>query len=120
MFFDIKQTQKGLFSADFSIVENEQIVGQMHLEGKMGSMEGQWQGAAFGKKFCMSYGKGNIQTGCKNVFRPYNIAFEEGIKGCVYQTEQKEGWFSKMEFHQLILDTMKYNMYPNWFWKRRK
>lgn len=117
MFFEVKQIQKELFTADFSVNKKDTVIGQMRIEGKLGSMEGKWKGSAFGKEFTLNYGKGNINVESKNVFRPYSVMLEDGIQGCIYQTEQKDGLFSKMEYHQLILDGIKYNVYPIGFGK---
>ena len=112
MFFEVKQTQKELFAADFHVMCVGEVVGQMHLEGTLGSMEGKLRGEAFGKELRMDYGKGSTAPDSKEVFRPYKIVLGEGKHGCVYQTSQKEGWFSKIDYHQLVLDGVIYNMYP--------
>lgn len=50
----INQTNKDLFSANFDIIENDEITGNLYLKGHLGTPEVKLTGKLFGKEFYMA------------------------------------------------------------------
>lgn len=112
MIFDLIQTGKEPFAADFQVMRGNVCCGNTRLSGKLGSMEGILDGQ-FGvdsvhMQRCTNRSVPNTST----VFRPYEILLNSGAFGYIYQTEQKNGWFDKFQFHQLQANGQYFNMYP--------
>lgn len=87
----IKQTNKDLYSANFDIIENEEIIGNLYLKGHLGTPEVKLTGKLFGKEFYMQRSK---QT--KEKFRPYSISENNDIVGEVYQADEVQSWWKRM------------------------
>ena len=102
----IKQTNKDLFSANFDIIENDEIIGNLYLKGHLGTPEVKLTGKLFDKEFYMERAKQ-----AKGKFRPYSISENNNIVGEVYQAEEKKGWFSSKAYTQCIYNGQEYNSY---------
>ena len=106
----LKQKDKKLFSANFEIIENNNIVGNISMEGKVGTMEVSLNGLLYEKKFnlkCLS----EIKTGNNKRFRPYNILENSNVIGQIYQTEFKRSIFSKYDYNKCFYKEQEYNLY---------
>lgn len=110
MIFEIVQSKKELFAANFDITRNHNNIGWLHLQGQLGSMEALWNGKVEDESFIMKDGRLNW-IAYKNAFRPYVFRWNNGEIGAVYQTEYKESVFSKISFHRLITKQYSYELY---------
>lgn len=106
----LKQKDKDLFSGNFEIIENEQVVGNISFNGKLSSMEVELNGILFGKDFSLKC-VNEILTGSNKKFRPYNIIENNNIVGEVYQTEYKKHIFSKYDYIKCFYNQKEYNLY---------
>lgn len=112
MYFELVQTNKELFAANFNIVEKDLIVGNMHLEGHLGSMEGAITISYNSKSISLTPGANGFEIQAKSPFRPYQILINGVAKGIICQTECKAGLFNKYDFHQIEMGNEIYEMYP--------
>lgn len=112
MYFELVQTNKELFAADFDIAENEMIIGNMHLEGHLGSREGAITITYSSYKISLKPEAKCFDIHAKSPFRPYQIVINGISKGVIYQTECKAGLFNKFDYHQIEMDGRIYEMYP--------
>lgn len=106
----LKQKVKDLFSGEFEIFNNNELVGNVSFEGKLNSMEANFIGTLFGKEFSLNC-VNEILTGSNKKFRPYNIIENNVIVGEVYQTEYKKNIFSKYDYIKCFCDQKEYNLY---------
>jgi len=106
----LKQKEKTLFGAEFEIIENDNIVGNVSLQGKVGTMEVSLAGILYNEKFslnCLS----EITTGNSKKFRQYNIFENNNIVGQIYQTEFKKNIFSRYSYNKCFYKKQEYNLY---------
>lgn len=106
----LKQQSKDLFSGEFEIFNNNELVGNVSFEGKLGSIEANFVGTIFGKDFSLKC-ENEILTGPNKKFRPYNIIVSDNIIGEVYQTEYKKNIFSKYDYIKCLYNQKEYNLY---------
>ena len=87
----IKQINKDLFSANFDIIENDEIIGNLYLKGHLGTPEVKLTGKLYDREFYMERTKQ-----AKGKFRPYSISENNNIVGEVYQAEEEQSWWKRM------------------------
>lgn len=87
----VKQINKELFEANFDIIENDVVVGNLHLKGHLGTPEVKLTGKLYDREFYMERIKQS-----KGKFRPYSISENNNIVGEVYQAEAEQSWWKKM------------------------
>lgn len=109
MIFNVIQTKKDLYAADF-VCGNSSCVGKMHLEGGLASMEGRWSIECFDRVWNMEIRR-KMSRGDK-IFRPYEILEYGETVGHVYQTYQKTGVFSRYDYHHMEYHGISYDMFP--------
>lgn len=117
MIFDFVQTIKEPYSAEFEIFRvphsnKYEFVGDMHLSGSLGSMEGVLDGHFLNASIHMQRCDKHNVPKIHSAFRPYKVLLSAKEFGSVYQTEQKSGWLNKFQFHQLQANGSTFNMYP--------
>lgn len=118
MILRVEQLNKELFSAQFHILRNGMEVGQMRVEGKLPSMEAKIWVSIFEKSYRLTYSGGLMKSAPLpnkegKSFRPYQIDSDvQGAVGNVYQIEKKEGWFTIIDFFEMIYFGMKCKLYP--------
>lgn len=117
MYCELVQQNKELFAADFNIVVSDTIVGNLHLEGMLGSMEVSVTGTYFDTHISMKHASKKTKIVANNPFRPYSISINNADNGYVYQTEFKKGLFNRYDFHQIQITHDVYDMYPIGFGK---
>lgn len=112
MTFDIVQNSKELFSACFELVCGGKKIGQMSLQGRLGSMEGVWTIQCFDKNITMEHcRRSNVNT-TQKVFRPYSVVIDSSNGGAVFQSRCKAGFLKSFDYNRLLLLGMSYDMYP--------
>ena len=106
------QQCKKLYAADFAVFHNGAAIGTLSMEGRLGSMEGEWSGTVMGRRISMKR--------CSGVpgFRPYEISVDGRVAGNVSQIEVKTGLFSRHQYHQLQLEGCGYQLYAVGLGKR--
>ena len=106
----IRQKDKELVSANFDIVENDEVIGNLYLKGHIATPEVRLTGKLFGKEFYMERTK---QT--KGKFRPYSISENNNIVGEVYQAEGEQSWWKRMlenkPYTKCLYNGQEYNSY---------
>ena len=118
MILRVEQLNKELFSANFHILQNGMEVGQVRVEGKIHTMEVKVWISIFEKSYTLQYSGGLLKSASlpnkeEKSFRPYQIdSGMHGKIGNVYQVEKKEGWFSIIDYLELIYSGLNYNAYP--------
>lgn len=118
MILKIEQIQKELFSADFRILHLNEVVGSIHVQGKLGSMEADMEIHFFQNIYKMHYVGGLIKSAPLpnrkgKAFRPYKITGINGeTAGSIFQVDQKEGWFTVIGYFEMNYKAHQYNLYP--------
>lgn len=105
-----KQKNKDFFSAEFDILENDNIIGKIFLKGKMSSIKVSLNGQVYGNEFTLKYAN-KILSGTNKRFFPYNILKDNNIVGEIFHTEFKKNIFSKYEYTKCIYNRKEYNLY---------
>lgn len=110
MILDIVQISKELFSAEFAIRTGSTPIGDIHLQGSLGSMEAEivlnYQDTCFGMVH-----EHLEQKPAKRVFRPYAIYADGAVIGVVYQSEEKLGLFKGYSFREMNFSGKSYRMF---------
>lgn len=91
----LKQKSKEMYSAEFEILENDNVVGQAFIKGKLSSMEAIVDGTFHNKNFSLRFSN-KVLTGSSKKFRPYNIIENENLTGEIFQTVFKKNFFLNM------------------------
>lgn len=118
MILRIEQIQKELFSAEFRIFHSDEIVGNIFVQGKLGSMETKIKVQFFEKNYEMEYAGGifkekKLPDKSGKAYRTYEIRdMLRQIVGEVSQIDKKEGWLSTISFFELLFGKQKYCLYP--------
>ena len=74
----LKQKNKDLYSGEFEIIDNNQVIGNIYFKGQLGSMEVSLNGSFYDKSF--SFERVNkFFPGPKKNFRPYNILEKNNV-----------------------------------------
>lgn len=99
------QRSKDLFAAEFQIVHNGACIGQIAMQGQMGSREGRWSGSIMGRSVVLS-------PNAKGAgFRPYDIQVDKRMVGSVAQIDKKTGLFSRYQYHEIQFEGRAYQLY---------
>lgn len=93
----LKQKNKEMYSAEFEILENDSVVGQVFINGKVGSIDAIVDGTFHNKNFSLKFAN-KVLPGSNKKFRPYNIIENKNITGETFQTVFKKNFFSKYEY----------------------
>lgn len=111
MILNIVQNSKDLFYASFVIKHGSVEIGHFFLQGKFGSMEARISGIINGESFEMAYGKTDrLKFG--KLFRPYVISELDKVNGVVYQTQSKDSWLKRFNYHQMKIQDNIYDLFP--------
>lgn len=102
----LKQIDKQLYGASFEIIEKNENIGTISLEGKLGSMEAYLNGKFNDVEFQFKY---NSSSGKK--FRIYDILEGNNKVGEIYQTRFKKNIFSSYDYVKCIYKDKEYNSY---------
>ncbi len=106
----LKQKSKDLFKAEFEILENDIVVGNIFLQGKLGSMEVELNLIIYNQNLSLKYSTDKTDKIIKK-FRPYSILQDNNIIGEMFQTEFRKNIFSKYDFNRCIYNNKEYNLY---------
>lgn len=106
----LKQKIKELYNAEFEILKNNNVVGNVFFDGNIGSMETRITGTFYEKNFSLEF-TNKILKGSNKKFRPYNIIENDSVTGEIYQTEFKKNIFSKYNYVKCIYENSEYNSY---------
>jgi len=96
----LKQKSKELFTAEFDIVKDENVIGNVFVQGKLTSMEAKTTIKLQGTEIVM-IPKMKLFTGR---YRSYNITINNALCGSIYQKKVKNGFFSSA-----YINTLEYN-----------
>lgn len=99
------QQRKDLYAADFRVVHNGTQVGELSMEGWMGSREGKWSGTVMGHQVNLAPSSGG------RGFRPYDIWVDGRTAGSVAQIDVKNGLFSRYQYHEIRIGGRTYELY---------
>lgn len=106
----LKQKSKEMYSAEFEILENDNVVGQAFIKGKLSSMEAIVDGTFHNKNFSLRFSN-KVLTGSSKKFRPYNIIENENLTGEIFQTVFKKNFFSKYEYIKCNYNKEEFKLY---------
>lgn len=106
----LKQKNKEMYSAEFEILENDIVIGQVFIKGKLGSMEAIIDGTFHNKNFSLKFAN-KILAGSSKKFRPYNIIENENITGEIFQTVFRKNLFSKYEYIKCNYNEEEFKLY---------
>lgn len=106
----LKQKSKEMYSAEFEILENDNVVGQAFIKGKLSSMEAIVDGTFHNKNFFLRFSN-KVLTGSSKKFRPYNIIENENLTGEIFQTVFKKNFFSKYEYIKCNYNKEEFKLY---------
>lgn len=90
----LKQKNKDLYSGEFEIIENNQVIGNIYFKGQLGSMEVSLNGSFYDKSFsfeCVN----KFFPGPKKNFRPYNILENNNVVGNIFSINNKKYFIFK-------------------------
>ena len=102
----LRQIDKDLFSATFEINEDTKTIGNVFLEGHLGTMEVSLSGQIYNNKFFLKY-----DGSSREKFRMYDILVNDNVVGEVYQTIFKKNIFSKYEYIKCVYENNEYCAY---------
>lgn len=108
MIVDLFQRKKEMTTADFEIVKNNEVLGNMHVEGKLFTRDGIMNGEYNGTKFLLK-SIPHFESG--KYYRPYSIQINDLNVGSVYQVEVKTGLFTNMCYHHLEINSETFKLY---------
>ena len=106
----LKQKNKEMYSAEFEILENDSVIGQAFIKGKLGSMEAIVDCTFHNKNLSLKFAN-KILTGSSKKFRPYNIIENENITGEIFQTVFRKNFFSKYEYIKCNYNEEEFKLY---------
>ena len=89
----LKQKNKDLYSGEFEIIDNNQIIGTISFEGQLGSMEVNLNGSFYDKTFSFEC-TNKLFAGTKKKFRTYNILENNNVVGNIFRSMIKNSLFS--------------------------
>ena len=88
-----KQKNKELYSAEFEILENNNVIGNVYVKGKLGSMYVNIVGTFRGEDFSLVFANEILKYSSKKS-RRYNIIENNNVVGEIFQTVFKKNIFS--------------------------
>lgn len=106
----LKQKNKEMYSAEFEILENDSVVGQVFINGKVGSTDAIVDGTFHNKNFSLKFAN-KVLPGSNKKFRPYNIIENKNITGETFQTVFKKNFFSKYEYIKCNYNEEEFKLY---------
>lgn len=106
----LKQKNKEMYSAEFEILENDSVVGQVFINGKVGSIDAIVDGTFYNKNFSLKFAN-KVLPGSNKKFRPYNIIENKNITGETFQTVFKKNFFSKYEYIKCNYNEEEFKLY---------
>lgn len=106
----LKQKNKEMYSAEFEILENDSVVGQVFINGKVGSIDAIVDGTFHNKNLSLKFAN-KVLPGSNKKFRPYNIIENKNITGETFQTVFKKNFFSKYEYIKCNYNEEKFKLY---------
>ena len=106
----LKQKTKDLFSGNFEIYENDNIIGEINFEGQLGSMEVSLNGSFYDKTFSFEC-TNKLFPGTKKKFRTYNILENNNIVGNIFRSMIKNSFFLRTFYFDLIYNNKEYLSY---------
>lgn len=112
MYFELKQTARTLFSADFEIIVDETLIGKAHVEGKLASHNYVIDGVLYSERFSLHVDKQPALYGIENCNRSYTLSINRIPCGSVYLSRCKDGLFNYFCIYKLMLRDKQYEMYP--------
>lgn len=111
MLIEIIQKNKNLFEANFEIISNDNILGEINVKGKLESMEVSLNGIYNNIPFEFKYNGGVLFKTKDKKYRPYQIIKNNDTIGEIYQTNKKTGLFSNYDYNTLFYNNNIYNEY---------
>ena len=106
----LKQKNKEMYSVEFEILENDSVIGQVFIKGKLGSMDAIVNGTFHNKNFSLKFAN-KVLPGSNKKFRPYNIIENKNITGEIFQTIFKKNFFSKYEYIKCNYNEEEFKLY---------
>lgn len=107
----IKQDKKELFSAHFSVYNENAKIGTMSFQGKISSPESLVNVMLQGKDITLQR-EARAQKRGNDPYRPYEIAFKGSRVGEVFQATKKTGLFKSFGYQYANINNIEYFMYP--------
>lgn len=100
----IKQTSKELYSANFEILEDNKLIGNLFLKGHIGSRDADVGGELYNQEVNLKY----------NSFskRLYNIIENNNVVGKIYQIKRKTGFLGASYEPKIEYMGNEYFVYP--------
>jgi hypothetical protein len=106
----LKQKNKDLYSGEFEIFNQEELIGNIWFNGSIDSMEANISGTFYDKKISLNF-VSKILTGTNKKFRPYKIIENNNIEGEIFHTEYKKNIFSKYGYTKCLHNQKEYELY---------
>ena len=100
----LKQKSKELYTADFDIIKDENIIGNVFVQGRIGSMEARTTIKLPNAEIVMEP-RGRAS---RNQYRLYNITINNDEHGYIYQRKYKTGFLAWEYKHVLEYDGNEY------------
>ena len=107
----LKQKNKDLYSGEFEIIDNNQVIGNIYFKGQLGSMEVSLNGSFYDKSFFFFF-VNKFFPGPKKNFRPYNILENNNVVGNIFQSIIKNTLFLRSYYHLCTYNNKEYISYP--------
>lgn len=116
MILEVRQTKKELFSAAFEILHKKEMVGNIEVNGKIGSMEAEIRINLFDNEYSLKYAGGLLKEkrlgkGYRS-YRTYTINNETNHRGTVYQVDWKQKMFLTTSYYEMEYRRLCYHSYP--------
>ena len=106
----LKQKNKDLYSGEFEIIENNQVIGNIYFKGQLGSMEVSLNGSFYDKSFSFEC-TNKLFAGTKKKFRTYNILENNNVVGNIFRSMIKNSLFLRTFYFNLTYNNKEYLSY---------
>lgn len=107
----LKQETRDLFAASFSILCDNERIGGVDVQGKLGSPESIVSVTLLTENVVLRR-EHKVDKKGNDAYRPYEILSNERKRGEVYQATKKKGLFKSYGYQYACLDNIEYSMFP--------
>ena len=107
----LKQETRDLFEASFSIIDNSGKIGNVYVQGKLGTPESIVSISLFNETIVLRR-EHKVDKKGNDAYRPYEILTSERKRGEVYQATKKKGLFKSFGYQYACMDNIEFSMFP--------
>lgn len=115
MIIEMTNTSKEMFTSDFILTRKGEQIGEFHVKGRLGSIEGEVEGRIFKDRIrmkrCRKRDVKRNKPEAPKPFRPYELWLNDQPIGYVYNTCVKTGFLKEYAYHKMYFYQQEYESY---------